>query len=244
MSPHTHKITTAVLLAAGTGSRLRPLTDDAPKCLTVVGGKPILQRLLETFRDNGINKIIVATGYLEHRIREYLEISAQDMTIEYVFNIDYQTTNNIYSLWLVRQQVHEPFILIESDLVFDSPMLSELTQPDRIAVSHILPWMNGTTVSLDKDDKVTEFHMSANPEVEHHYKTVNICSFSLESWYRILDKMDHYISTKQLNSYYEAVFADLVAHDKLSFQAVIFETKRWYEIDTLEDLKQADKLYS
>ncbi|MEH6581488.1 MAG: sugar phosphate nucleotidyltransferase, partial [Halioglobus sp.] len=52
------------MLAAGTGSRLRPLTLDAPKCLTVVGGKPILERLIENLRAQGIQKLVVVTGYL------------------------------------------------------------------------------------------------------------------------------------------------------------------------------------
>ncbi|MBE9562292.1 MAG: NTP transferase domain-containing protein, partial [Proteobacteria bacterium] len=95
-----NKITTVVLLAAGIGSRLHPLTLDSPKCLTVIKGKPILQHLLDTFRTQGIKKIIIATGYLEHRIREYMNQHAQNMQVEYVFNVDYQTTNNIYSLWL------------------------------------------------------------------------------------------------------------------------------------------------
>ena len=66
----TNRVKTALLLAAGTGSRLRPLTLDAPKCLTVVGGKPILERLIENLHAQGIQKLIVVTGYLENCIRE------------------------------------------------------------------------------------------------------------------------------------------------------------------------------
>jgi choline kinase len=231
-----------VLLAAGTGSRLRPLTLDAPKCLTIVAGKSILQRLLDTFRTHGITKIIVATGYLEQRIREYLNEYAGDMTIEYVFNPDYQTTNNIYSLWLTRLAISEPFVLIESDLVFDTEMFQNMVQPSRIAVSETLPWMNGTTLSLNDNNTVSTFHMSANPSQSQHYKTVNICSLCLEDWYKVLDKLDYYISTKNLNSYYEVVLSDLVANKTLMLEAVMFEKNRWYEIDTLEDLHAADQL--
>lgn len=210
----------------------------------MVGGKPILQRLLDTFRIHGITKIIIATGYLEHRIRVYLDEHAGDMIIEYVFNADYQTTNNIYSLWLARQVINEPFVLVESDLVFDAEMFKDMVQPGRIAVSHILPWMNGTTVSLDNDNSVSTFHMSANPSKQKHYKTVNICSLSLEDWYKVLDRLDHYISAKNLNSYYEAALSDLIADKTLSFEAVIFKQDRWYEIDTMEDLEAADKLFN
>ena len=237
------KITTVVLLAAGTGSRLRPLTLDAPKCLTVIKGKPILQHLLDTFRTQDIKKIIIATGYLEHRIREYMGQHAQDMQVEYVFNVDYQTTNNIYSLWLTRQVINEAFLLVESDLIFDTELLNSMMYPDRIALSTILPWVNGTTVSLNQNNQVDTFHMSANASNHRHYKTVNICSLSLKSWHKVLDRLDNYISAKNLNTYYEAVFSDLVANKSLILEAVIFDENRWYEIDTIEDLNAAEKLF-
>ena len=91
----TQPVTTALLLAAGTGSRLRPLTLDAPKCLTEVGGRPILARLVDNIRTQGITRLVVVTGYLEYRIREFLQKYAADMQVDYVFNPDYQTTNNI-----------------------------------------------------------------------------------------------------------------------------------------------------
>ncbi len=232
-----------VLLAAGTGSRLRPLTLDAPKCLTTVAEKPILQRLLTNFRAQGIKKIIVATGYLEHRIREYLAIHASDMQVEYVFNPDYQTTNNIYSLWLARLAINEPFLLLESDLVFATELLNDMMQPDCIAISQILPWMNGTTVSVDGENKVSAFHTRVNPAIQTHYKTVNICSLSLESWFKVLDKLDHYISAKHLNTYYEAVFSDLALDKTLLFNAVFFDPDHWYEVDSMDDLDAADKLF-
>ena len=64
---------------------------------------------------------------------------------------------------------------------------------------------------------------------------------SLESWYNVLDRLDKYVSAEQLNRYYEAAFSDLVAEGKLSFDAVFFDEKRWYEIDSLEDLDAAEE---
>ncbi|RLA22656.1 MAG: hypothetical protein DRQ61_05780 [Gammaproteobacteria bacterium] len=75
-------------------------------------------------------------------------------------------------------------------MVFDANMLSDLTQSNRIAVSAILPWMNGATISLNDDKTVSMFHLPANKGVQGHYKTVNICSLSLKSWYRILNRLN------------------------------------------------------
>lgn len=238
-----NRITTALLLAAGTGSRLRPLTLNAPKCLTEVSGEPILARLVDNLRLQGIKRLVVVTGYLDHCVREYLEENAADMQLDYVFNPVYQTTNNIYSLWLAKKAIDEPFILVESDLVFEASMLEPMLIPDRIAVSNILPWMNGTMVELNADKAVKAFHVSHDVDDERRYKTVNICSLSSQSWQRVIARLDRYIEDGRVNEYYETVFADMVADATLEFDAVFFDENKWYEIDAMEDLHQAELMF-
>ena len=239
-----NRVTTALLLAAGTGSRLRPLTLDAPKCLTEVGGESILGRLIDNLRLQGINRLVVVTGYLDHCVREFLEINASDMQLDYVFNPVYKTTNNIYSLWLARQIIDEPFILVESDLVFEQSMIADMMTPDKIAVSNILPWMdNGTVVELDPQQAVSAFHANRIDDARQ-YKTVNIYSLSQQSWHNMVTRLDSYIADGRVNEYYETVFTDMVADGSLEFDAVFFDENRWYEIDTLDDLHQAELMFS
>lgn len=240
----SNQISTALLLAAGTGSRLRPLTLDAPKCLTEVGGRPILARLIENLRIQGITRLVVVTGYMEHCIVEFLRYNAADMQVDYVFNPDYRTTNNIYSLWLAREQIKEPFLLLESDLVFDASMLDEMLEPDKIAISTVLPWMNGTTVELDQKKRVTSFHVGHDIDDKPRYKTVNIYSLSLLSWQKTIKRLGSYISGDRLGEYYEAVFAEMLEEGLIGFQGVFFPENRWYEIDTISDLHEAEKLFN
>ena len=81
-----NQITTALLLAAGSGFRLRPLTDDQPKCLTEIDGIPILERLVDCLRQQGFKRLVVVVGYLEHRIRQFLGEWQDGLSIEYVVN--------------------------------------------------------------------------------------------------------------------------------------------------------------
>ena len=150
------QITTALLLAAGSGYRLRPLTDDQPKCLTEIDGIPILERLVDSLCQQGFERLVVV-GYLEHRIRKFLREWRDGLSIEYVVNSQYRTTNNIYSLWLARKAIQDPFLLIESDLIFDPTLLHDLLQPNRIAISSLQPWMNGSTVTVESSQRVREF---------------------------------------------------------------------------------------
>jgi choline kinase len=74
------------------------LTLDAPKCLTEVGGIPILERLVNNLRVQGFRRLVVVIGYLGDSIQEFLEHHTDDMRVDYVLNLAYRTTNNIYSL--------------------------------------------------------------------------------------------------------------------------------------------------
>ena len=239
---NTTNVTTALLLAAGTGTRLQPLTLDAPKCLTEVGGIPILGQLVNHLRKHRFERLVIVIGHLGDRIQKFLQQYADDMQVDYVLNPDYRTTNNIYSLWLARQQMREPFLLVESDLVFETRMLDDMLQPDKIAISKIRSWMNGTTVELGLERRVSTFRMRGKMyNGAHQYKTVNIYSLSLKSWHKIEERLDIYISQGRLNEYYEAVFAEMVAEGTLSFDAVFFNPDLWYEIDTSVDLLEAEK---
>ena len=233
-----------MLLAAGTGSRLLPLTKKSPKCLTLVNEMSILERLIKSLNQNRFKRLVVVTGHLENCIRNFLETRAGNLTIEYVFSPLYKTTNNIYSLWMARNMIREPFLLIESDLVFDPSLLAGMLYPDRIAIARMKPWLNGSTVTINPSNRVDAFHSEArNNSKQTRYKTVNIYSLSVSSWHRVIEKLNQYVLAGRVNDYYEAVFRQMVAEKSLSFQAVFFDHKPWYEIDTIEDLASAEKLF-
>ena len=242
---HKEHVSTALLLAAGTGSRLYPLTQNAPKCLTIINGMSILERMITNLKRKGFKRLVVVTGHLENHIRDFLGNQAGDMKIEYVFNPLYKTTNNIYSLWMARNLIREPFLILESDLVFDESLLDDMLYSDRIAVAKMQPWMNGTSVTINRFRQVKAFlaaKADSHGDVKH--KTVNIYSLSHKSWHGIVKRLDKRISDGKVNDYYEIVFAEMIAGGSLSFETVSFDGKPWYEIDTLEDLIKAEKLFS
>lgn len=234
------RVHTALLLAAGTGSRLSPLTDLTPKCLVHVNEFTILERLIRSLQEYEFKRLVIVVGHQEDSVREYLGTRAGGMEISYITSPLYKTTNNIYSLWLARKIINEPFMLIESDLVFDPQMLKGMLIPDRIAVANILPWMNGTTVTINGSNVVEGFHCGINKLDTTHFKTVNIYSLSMATWVLVCEKLDHYISNNLVDGYYETVFADMVSDDILAFTPVYFDSSLWYEIDTLDDLKAAE----
>lgn len=239
------RVATALLLAAGTGSRLQPLTNDAPKCLAEVSGVSILERLTLCLRDHGFKRLIVVVGHMDSCIRRFLGNSINGLTIDYIFNHQYRTTNNIYSLWMARKMIHEPFLLVESDIVFDASLLENMLYPDSIAVSRILPWMSGTTVTVNRSLRVLALNLRQRVvNGESSYKTVNIYSLSLPSWRLVEKRLEEHISSGHVNDYYETVFAEMISEGSLSFKPVFFNAAQWYEIDTIKDLQKSELIFS
>ncbi len=239
-----NRISTALLLAAGTGSRLFPLTKSSPKCLTLVNEKSILERLVNNLKKQGFTRLVIVTGYEKECIMDFLGSNSGNISIEYINSPLYRTTNNIYSLWMARNIINEPFVLFESDLVLNSSLLDKMVYPDKMAVAQMQPWLNGTTVTLNKQNQVTQFHKGTTETYSDiRHKTVNIYSFSLSSWRAIIKRLNQYISEGIVNCYYETVFSEMIDDKSLSFDSVSFDHEPWYEIDTIHDLAEAEKLF-
>lgn len=239
-----NRITTALLLAAGTGSRLFPLTQNSPKCLTLVNDKSILERLINNLKSQGFKRLVIVTGHEKECIMDFLGEKSGGISIEYVHSPLYKITNNIYSLWMARNIINEPFVLFESDLVLNSTLLDEMVYPDRMAVALMRPWLEGTTVSLDKTKNVTRFQKGTTESYSDiRYKTVNIYSFSLPSWQAIIKNLNKYIKEGNVNCYYETIFSEMVDNKSLVFESVSFDHKPWYEIDNIKDLAKAELLF-
>ncbi len=239
-------ISTAVILAAGNSTRLSPFTNDLPKCLIEVNGISILCQTIDSLRKYEFKKIILVVGYLADKIIKVVQNTERwrDLKIEFVFNESYSTTNNIYSLWLIRNLIKESFVLLESDLVFDSFLLEKILVANRIAIADYNPAMTGTTVKLNNSGIVDKMMVGKIlDESSEIKKTVNIYSFSLSSWNLISKELNQRISKGLHQDFYEIAISTLIEEGNLILQGINFDAGRWYEIDTIDDLKNAEKLF-
>ncbi len=115
----------AVILAAGVGSRLGQLSNGQPKCLINIGGRPLIRHQLEALADNGVGRVLMVVGYRAEAVREVVGDRA-----EYVVNDRYAETNSLYSLWLARDWIKGPFVLLNSDLFFHPDILSRILEEE------------------------------------------------------------------------------------------------------------------
>ncbi|HJO39041.1 MAG: phosphocholine cytidylyltransferase family protein [Vicinamibacterales bacterium] len=234
---------TAVLLAAGNGSRLQPATHALPKCLTEVNGVPILEQQVRCLHRWGFQRLVMVVGHLDGQVRDFLGRMETGLTIDYVMNPRHRTTNNIYSLWLAQEQIAEPFLLLECDLFFKEGALGNMLEPNKVAVSHVRPWMKGTTVAVNDDQRITSFRVGQHA-APYDFKTVNIYSFSMATWNAMRLRLEQRVRSGDVHDYYEVVLSEMVADGDRSLEAVDFPEHDWHEIDDLADLRAAERAVS
>jgi NDP-sugar pyrophosphorylase family protein len=234
------RINEAVLLAAGTGSRLRPYTNHTPKCLIGAGGRPLISYLFESLKYAGFEKLTIATGFEEEQIRSWIAGHPEetgDIDIRFVWNEAFATTNNIVSLWKLIPHLKNGFALIESDLIFDVDALVPFREPGKIALDVFNPEIHtGTTVTLKEDGVVGRMFVSTLPETSMPlYKTVNIASISKTDWKYLAAELMKHVQAGETHIYYEQTFATLIDAGKMKLQAVDFSGLWWEEVDRHED---------
>ena len=234
-----------IILAAGIASRLRPLTDNTPKCLLKVGDKPILQRAIDNLLENSIKDLVIVTGYLKEQIESFVNKSYPFLKVEFLHNEDFATTNNIYSLWLAKESLkNEDFILLDSDIVFDGEIISLLLSG---GYDNCLALKTGTElgdeeikVKVRKDNSILEISKEVPPG-EAIGESVGIEKFSKAFGEKLFDILDDMILKEGLkNVFYEAAFQRAINSGEKIF-AVPVKNKFCIEIDFRQDLDEAEK---
>ena len=132
----------AVILAAGMGSRLAPITDSVPKCLVKLDNHTILHEQVKTLRECGIDDITVVGGYKVELIKEYDK--KHGLNLSYIINDDYERTDNLYSLSMAIDEYPNGFLCLNSDILFDKRIISD-----------ILKEKGNIVISVKKNDKCT-----------------------------------------------------------------------------------------
>lgn len=244
----------AIMLAAGKGSRLGKYTKDNTKCMLEIHGKTLLERAIDALIEADINKFIIVLGYKGDNVKKFIKEKELDkkINITYVENNVYDTTNNIYSLYLARNYLLEDdTILLESDLIYDSSIIKKLVnfkEKSAAIIAKYEEWMDGTVVKLDEDNLINSFIEKKDfnyDEVDKYYKTVNIYKFSKDFSKRFyIPFLESYVKAYGNNDYYELVLKVITGLKDVKLHGYILEGEPWYEIDDCQDLDIATALFA
>lgn len=246
----------AVILAAGMASRLRPLTNNTPKCLLKVGERSLLQRSIDALVENGVREFVFVTGYLHEMIEEFVGKQYPDLKCTYIYNNVYESTNNIYSLWLARPEAeNEEILLLDSDLLYDPLIVGRvLTSPaDNVLtlIKHPLGEEEMKVVT-DANGSILEISKTCNPAeaageslgIEKMGKSYTAALFKeLE----IMMNAERYITNAdgktidQRDIFYERAFERLIPQGH-TYKMLDVTDLFSCELDTVEDFNTAKEL--
>ena len=240
-----------LILSAGMGTRLHPLTRTRPKCLVHVAGRPMMEYQLDSLRRAGVENCTIVVGYMADAVRGYFGSDYRGVSLSYVENTIYASTNNLYSFWLARAEFDDDVLLLEADLVFDDLLVRELVLMDQgnvAIVDRFQSNMDGTVILADRGvAKSMVLKADQGPGFDYGpaLKTVNIYRLSRKSLAEdIVPKMEEFLEEGRADQYYEAVFADLISAGRMNMAVMNTGNKKWAEIDTLGDLSEAEKLFA
>ncbi len=238
----------AIILAAGIGSRIRPLTDNKPKSLLEVAGKTILERMISNIIEVGIEEVIVITGYLEEQIKEYVQSKYPSLNVVYIRNEDYLNTNTGVSLLLSKEAVSgDDFVKFDADVVFEVEVLQRLINdpsPSCLCIDkNINLAAEEVKVRTDENGEIVEVGKGVDPE-KAAGESIGIEKISNDAAKVLFKDLENLMKDPQnYKRYYDDSYTTLV-NKGVPFKAVDITGLKWVEIDTHQDYEQARKIFN
>jgi choline kinase len=234
-----------IVLCAGRGARLQPLTDDRPKCLIEFDGRVLLGLCLDSFRASGIEEIVLVTGYKRELVERFVA-ERGERGLTFVTNERYAETNTAYSLNLALRVMDAGFVLANGDVLFDRTILRDLIAcpvPNCVAVDTDIPLDAEEVKVIVRDGRVSDIGKDLDPsrslgEAIGLYK---IHHGLVEDLRRIYDELE---SRSELHHYFEKGFERICAENgggPRSFGIAPTLRRPWVEIDTREDFVHAQR---
>lgn len=242
-------IVKAIILAAGIGRRMRPLTDDCHKTLLEVGGQTIIGRILEGLQANSVTEVCIVTGYRADEVEEYVTREFTEFDFQFIRNERFASTNNISSMALALEgiELDTDVLLIESDLLYEPAVITKLMKsehPNVALVDRYRIGLDGTVVSVSAAGVITQVIpaslQAANFDFSDKFKTLNIYKFSAEFCQTTFRKLlTYYARIIDGNCYYELILGILIYMQQVQIHAEILDGELWAEVDDPNDLRTA-----
>lgn len=232
----------ALILAAGLGTRLAPITDHCPKSMVPVNGKPILIKQIENLHQNGVTDITIVSGYKAEVLER--EVHALYPEIRILESVDYATTNNMYSAYMAREAMGgEGFLMMNADVFYDASVITALLEcpyPNAI-VTELGVYIEESMKVVERDGRLVEIAKTVTPDRALGV-SIDVYKFSAEGGAAFFAKCAEYIEAQgQLKLWSEVALHDILA--EVEFKACPLQG-RWLEIDNHDDLAAAEKLFA
>lgn len=228
----------AIIVAAGKGNRLLPLTKETPKPLLKINDETILEHQIGNLTSQGIDEIVMVTGYQAKKIE-----AAGGPDIRYIYNPFYEITNSLVSLWFARHEINGDFVYLHADVVFDRRILEKLIcQPADfcLAVDKKSCVPEDMKVRVDGEQMV---EISKNIDSHQAYgEFTGLAKCSKEGCKALTKVLDVMVREGELMLWFESAIQRLIDQGEKVYKCET-EGWPWIEIDFVDDLEKAKTIF-
>ncbi|MEX2014535.1 MAG: phosphocholine cytidylyltransferase family protein [Candidatus Saccharimonadales bacterium] len=237
----------AVILLAGIGNRLRPLTLDKPKSLLPIGNSTVLEHMITKLQKHGIHSFVIVCGHMEEMIKTYLAETFPELDVIFATNEKYLTTNTGYSLLVAKEYLNgETFIKLDGDVIFDDKIIKKLT-----SVNDEQSYVCSDSTSLDEevikiicnDEGYVVRIGNKLPATKAIGESIGIERISKKTSLALFAALETMmIHEDNLQNYYEVAYDEIIQAG-VDFKAIDITGLKWVEMDNRQDYEMAQSYF-
>ncbi|HUF86564.1 MAG TPA: phosphocholine cytidylyltransferase family protein [Thermohalobaculum sp.] len=234
-------MTNAVILSAGQGRRLSPLTDARPKCLVPIAGRPILEWQMRALAEAGVEEISVVTGFCADAVEAFLKTTSVPVEVSTVFNPFYSVADNIGSCWAAKELIGEDTLLLNGDTLFEPAVAEHVMRaaeaPISVTVDRKRAYDSDDMKIRCEDGRLTAIGKTLSEPVDG--ESIGMIRFSGQGGARFVAAMRAALGDPaMLERWYLSIVDGLARQGGVG--VVSIEGMSWSEIDFLRDLPIAE----
>ncbi len=235
----------AIILSAGQGSRLLPLTANLPKCLIEFSGKSLIAWQVDALFENGITEIDVVTGFMTEAVEaELSQLCRADLTITTRFNPFYKVADNLGSCWIAREAMGQDFVILNGDTLVSQEIVAQVLQPHDwpIAVTvDVKPHYDSDDMKVSRvDDQLNAIGKTLSA-AQSNAESIGFLAFRGEGATLFRDTVDAFMRTPAgVENWYLKIIDAIAPSGKVG--TVSIEGMEWGEVDFLNDIEEVTKL--
>lgn len=233
----------AVILAAGQGSRLLPMTADTPKCLLDLSGRSMLEWQLRGLFEAGIREAVVVTGFRDEQVERAIALHAPSgMTVRTFYNPFYKLADNLASCWMVRHEMSGPFLILNGDTLFEPEIARRLLAAPSAPI----------TVTIDRKSSYDADDMKVHTDgerltaigkklsaAETNGESIGFLRFDSAGAARFVSEIERTMRSSEGTGFFYLSAIHRIAQAGVDVRVASIEGLRWGELDFPADLVRA-----
>jgi choline kinase len=231
----------AVILAAGVGKRLWPVTQHRPKCLIEVGGQSLLVRYLESLAGVGIQHAVIVVGYKQEMIRAAAGTGLSGVDVRYVVSDQYQR-GSITSLWRVREELNGNVLIMDADVLFHPQILKRLiasASPTALLLDDTVTQQTEECMAIVRGGRVVALSKRMPDRYDLAGEGVGFLKVRAADCPTLLASLQAHIERGELDMEYEDGLREFFEQVRVGYEPI--GGLPWTEIDFQEDIVRAER---